>query len=74
MRKYVIILVMLVGWLSVAAQTVDVVVVESTTRVECRDMSHMRTTYHQVYRLMHERAKDLAHRRARQASAQVQEG
>lgn len=60
MRKYAIILVMLAGWLSVAGQTVDVVVVESTTRVECRDMSHMRTTYHQVYRLMHERAKDLA--------------
>ena len=60
MRKYAIILLMFVGCLSGAGQTVDVVVVESVTRVECRDMSHMRTTHHQVYRLMHERAKELA--------------
>ena len=60
MRKFVCLIVTLAGWMFVSAQAVDAVVVESTTRVECRDMSHMRTTYHQVYRLMHERARELA--------------
>lgn len=60
MRKLVVILCSLVCTMQVAAQTVDAVVLQSTTEIDCRDMRHMRTTYHRMYRLDNERARDFA--------------
>lgn len=48
------------GFGIVCAQTTDAIVVESSTDVDCKDMRNTRITYHRVYRLIHDRASDLA--------------
>ncbi len=60
MRTLISILLLLVCVLPVASQTVDAVVVQSTTEVDCRDMRNTRISEQRVYRLLHERASDMA--------------
>ena len=43
-----------------AAQTVDAVVQQSATEVDCRDLRNTRISEQRVYRLLHERASDMA--------------
>lgn len=60
MRALISILLLLVCVLPAASQTVDAVVVQSTTEVDCRDMRNTRISEQRVYRLLHERANDMA--------------
>ena len=60
MRTLISILLLLVCVLPAASQTVDAVVVQSTTEVDCRDMRNTRISEQRVYRLLHERANDMA--------------
>ena len=60
MRTLISILLLLVCVLPAASQTVDAVVVQSTTEVDCRDMRNTRISEQRVYRLLHERASDMA--------------
>ena len=60
MKHLIAILLLLACTLHAAAQTVDAVVLQSTTQVDCRDMRNTRVTEQRIYRLLHERASDLA--------------
>ncbi len=60
MRQLFFILLLLACMLPAASQTVDAVVVQSTTEVDCRDMRNTRISEHRVYLLLHERASDMA--------------
>ena len=60
MRTLISIFLLLVCVLPAASQTVDAVVVQSTTEVDCRDMRNTRISEQRVYRLLHERASDMA--------------
>lgn len=60
MRQLIAIILLMACALSAATQTVDAVVLQSTTQVDCRDMRTTRITEQRIYRLMHERASDLA--------------
>ena len=60
MRQLISILLLLTCAMHGATQTVDAVVLQSTTEVDCRDMRNTRITEQRVYRLLHERASDLA--------------
>ena len=60
MRSLIPILLLLVYVMPAASQTVDAVVLQSTTEVDCRDMRNMRISEQRIYRLLHERASDMA--------------
>ena len=60
MRLLISILLLLAWVVPAASQTVDAVVVQSTTEVDCRDMRNTRISEQRVYRLLHERANDMA--------------
>ena len=60
MRQLISILLLLTCVMHGAAQTVDAVVLQSTTEVDCRDMRNTRISEQRIYRLLHERASDLA--------------
>ena len=60
MRPLITLLLLLACVLPAASQTVDAVVVQSTTEVDCRDMRNTRISEQRVYRLLHERANDMA--------------
>ncbi len=60
MRALISILLLLACVLPVASQTVDAVVEQSATEVDCRDMRNTRISEQRVYRLLHERARDMA--------------
>ncbi len=61
MRPLITILLLLACVLPAASQTVDAVVVQSTTEVDCRDMRNTRISEQRIYRLLNERASDMAH-------------
>ncbi len=60
MRPLITILLLLACVLPAASQTVDAVVVQSVTEVDCRDMRNTRISEQRVYRLLNERARDMA--------------
>ena len=60
MRVLISILLLLASVLPAASQTVDAIVEQSVTEVDCRDMRNTRISEQRVYRLMHERASDMA--------------
>ena len=60
MRLLVSFLMLLVCAMRTTAQTVDAVVLESSTEVECRDMRNTRISEHRVFRLLNERAGAMA--------------
>jgi hypothetical protein len=60
MRQLISILLLLTCVMHGATQTVDAIVLQSTTEVDCRDMRNTRISEHRVYQLLHERASDLA--------------
>ena len=60
MRQLISILLLLTCVMHGATQTVDAIVSQSTTEVDCRDMRNTRISEHRVYQLLHERASDLA--------------
>lgn len=60
MRQLISILLLLTCVMHGAAQTVDAVVLQSTTEVDCRDMRNTRISEQRIYRLINERASDLA--------------
>ncbi len=60
MRQLIIILLLMACLMPAAAQTVDAVVLQSSTEVDCRDMRNTRISERRVYRLLHERASDMA--------------
>lgn len=60
MRPLITILLLLTCVLPAASQTVDAVVVQSTTEVDCRDMRNTRISEQRIYRLLNERASDMA--------------
>lgn len=60
MRPLITILLLLACVLPAASQTVDAVVVQSATQVDCRDMRNTRISEQRVYRLLNERARDMA--------------
>ena len=60
MRQLISILLLLACAMHGATQTVDAVVVQSTTEVDCRDMRNTRISEQRIYRLLNERASDLA--------------
>ena len=60
MRALISILLMAACALNAAAQTVDAVVLQSATEVDCRDLRNTRISEQRVYRLLHERASDMA--------------
>lgn len=60
MRLLISILLLLTCAWNAAAQTVDAVVLQSTTEVDCRDMRNTRISEHRVYSLLNERASDMA--------------
>ena len=60
MRKLISIILFLACAMHGTTQTVDVVVLQSTTEVDCRDMRNTRISEQRVYRLLHGRASDLA--------------
>ena len=60
MRQLFFILLLLACMLPAASQTVDAIVVQSTTEVDCRDMRNTRISEQRIYRLLHERASDMA--------------
>ena len=60
MRVVISILLLLASVLPAASQTVDAIVEQSVTEVDCRDMRNTRISEQRVYRLMHERASDMA--------------
>ena len=59
-RALISILLMAACALNTAAQTVDAVVLQSATEVDCRDLRNTRISEQRVYRLLHERASDMA--------------
>ncbi len=61
MKRLISILLLLAWVLPVASQTVDAVVLQSTTEVDCRDMKGTRISEQRIYRLLNERASDMAH-------------
>lgn len=60
MRQLFFILLLLACMLPAASQTVDAIVVQSATEVDCRDMRNTRISEQRIYRLLHERASDMA--------------
>ena len=60
MRQLISILLLLTCAMQGATQTVDAVVVQSSTEVDCRDMRNTRISEQRIYRLLNERASDLA--------------
>ena len=60
MRQLISILLLLTCVMHGATQTVDAIVLQSTTEVDCRDMRNTRISEQRIYRLLHERASDLA--------------
>jgi len=60
MRALISILLLLACVLPAASQTVDAVVVQSATEVDCRDMRSTRISEQRIYRLLNERASDMA--------------
>lgn len=60
MRVLISILLLLASVLPAASQTVDAIVEQSVTEVDCRDMRNTRISEQRVYRLLHERASDMA--------------
>lgn len=60
MRQLIAILLLLTCTLHAQAQAVDAIVLQSATQVDCRDMRNTRITQQRVYRLLNERARDLA--------------
>ena len=60
MRVLISILLLLACVLPAASQTVDAIVVQSTTEVDCRDMRNTRISEQRIYRLLNERANDMA--------------
>lgn len=60
MRPLIPILLLLAWVMPAASQTVDAVVIQSTTEVDCRDMRNTRISEHRVYQLYNERASDMA--------------
>jgi len=60
MRALITILLLLACMLHAQAQTVDAIVLQSTTQVDCHDMRNIRISEQRVYRLLHERARDMA--------------
>ncbi len=60
MRVLISILLLLACVLPAASQTVDAIVEQSVTEVDCRDMRNTRISEQRVYRLLHERASDMA--------------
>ena len=60
MRPLIFILLLLACAMPAWAQTVDAVVSQSSTEVDCRDMRNTRISEHRVYQLLHERASDMA--------------
>ena len=60
MRPLISILLLLACVLHAASQTVDAIVVQSVTEVDCRDMRNTRISERRVYRLLNERASDMA--------------
>lgn len=61
MRILISILLLSVCLIQAVAQTVDAIVLQSTTEVDCRDMRNTRVSEYRVYQLLHERASDMAH-------------
>ena len=55
MRALISILLLLACVLPVASQTVDAVVEQSATEVDCRDMRNTRISEQRIYRLLNER-------------------
>ena len=60
MKPLITILLLLACVLPAASQTVDAVVVQSVTEVDCRDMRNTRISEQRIYRLLNERASDMA--------------
>ena len=60
MKPLITILLLLACVLPAASQTVDAVVVQSATEVDCRDMRSTRISEQRIYRLLNERASDMA--------------
>ena len=60
MRSLISILLLLVCAMHGATQTVDAVVLQSTTEVDCRDMRNTRISEQRIYRLLNERASDMS--------------
>ena len=60
MRALIAILLLLACAMHAQAQAVDAVVLQSTTEVDCRDMRNTRISEQRVYRLLNERARDMA--------------
>ena len=60
MRALISILLLLASVLPATSQTVDAIVEQSVTEVDCRDMRNTRISEQRVYRLLHERASDMA--------------
>ena len=60
MRSLISILLLLAWVMPAASQTVDAVVIQSTTEVDCHDMRNTRISEHRVYQLLNERASDMA--------------
>ena len=60
MRQLFFILLLLACMLPAASQTVDAIVMQSATEVDCRDMRNTRISEQRIYRLLHERASDMA--------------
>ncbi len=60
MRVLISILLLLASVLPAASQTVDAIVEQSVTEVDCRDMRNTRISEQRVYRLLNERASDMA--------------
>lgn len=60
MRQLVSILLLILCAMNGATQTVDAVVLQSTTEVDCRDMRNTRISERRIYRLLNERASDMA--------------
>ena len=60
MRVLISILLLLASVLPAASQTVDAIVEQSVTEVDCRDMRNTRISEQRIYRLLHERASDMA--------------
>lgn len=60
MRALIAILLLLACMQLAASQTVDAIVLQSVTEVDCRDMRNTRISEQRIYRLLNERACDMA--------------
>ena len=60
MKPLIAIFLFLICAMHAQAQTVDAVVVQWSTEVDCRDMRNTRISEQRVYRLLNERARDMA--------------